>query len=78
MLLSAAETRNFGSVGGIVRKIRDISFVIVAILGRSFGEAFFPTGVKRVRHCAVGFRYKIGVRADVSNSSDGICEFLCY
>ncbi len=78
MFLSAAEIRNFGPVGGTVRKIRDISFVIVAILSGSLGEAFFPTGIKRVRHCAMGFRCKIGVRADVSSSSDGICEFLCY
>lgn len=77
MAFSAAEIRNFGSVGGIVRKIRVISFVIVAILSRSLGEAFFPSGIMRVRHCSMGLRSKSGLRADDPNSDDGICEFLC-
>lgn len=62
MLPSTAEIRKSSSAGGIVRKIRDVSFIIVAILVESLAEALFPTGVKRVRHCTKGFRWEIGGR----------------
>ena len=77
MFPSAAEIRKSGSVGGIVRKIRDVSFVLVAIWSGSLGEAFFPTGVKRVRHCAKGFvgRLEGGRMFQILLM---ISEFLCY
>lgn len=78
MFPSAAEIKNFGFVGVIARKIRDIFFVVIAILSGSLGEALFPTEVKRVRHCAMGFVGRLEGGQMFQNSSDDICEFSCY
>ena len=77
MFPSVAEIKNFGSAGGIVGEIGDISVVIVAILSGSLGQAFFPTGVKGVRHCARDALGNWKTGRMFQDSSDDICEFLC-